>query len=105
MKLNENMVFKLKVSLAESYLYGTAEYGENTFTINIQGGRTGVVLPYDFEPLEEILIHFSTESGKRYSLRSKVEKGADMIEIYDDDLTLRLANDLPILMTVIGKGL
>ena len=38
-------MFEVNVNLAESYLQGVAKGMNGNYAINIQGGRTGIVLP------------------------------------------------------------
>lgn len=96
-------IFRLDLSLAESYMHGIAESTSNRFGINIQGGKKGIVLPDALIQLlndREVTIYFYTDQGKSYSIRSKVERGRDIIEVYDDNLTIDLANDIPSKMVI-----
>jgi hypothetical protein len=87
--------------LGESYIEGKAlsEYGE--FTINIQGGKTCLILPSEFtEKCENATIHFFTEKGTELKIKTEVPYNLDWIQVYDDRLTNTLARDLPIAMTI-----
>ena len=93
------MVFEVNVNLAESYLYGVAKGINVSYAINIQGGRTGIVLPKDLlysdrDSNAEALLNIRTNSGT-VSLRSRVQVGRDMIEIFDDRLLENLAHKEP----------
>lgn len=59
-----------------------------------RGGRTAIALPkellyYDLDSYEEALLIVRTHSGI-VSLRSRVQVGEDMIEIFDDGLLEKL---------------
>lgn len=93
--------FDLQMRLGESYIEGKAlsEYGE--FTINIQGGKTCLILPSEFtEKCENATIHFFTEKGTDLKIKTEVAYNLDWIQVYDDYLTNTLARDLPIAMTI-----
>jgi hypothetical protein len=102
----KNILFEVNVSLAESYLYGIAKGTRGTYAINIQGGRTGVMLPkellsYDRDSYAEALLNIRTKS-ETLSLRSKVDVGGgDMIEIFDDRLLDKLATEEPRAMEIL----
>ena len=50
--------------LGESYIEGKALSDDGEYTINIQGGKTCLVLPSEFaEKCENATIHFFTEKG------------------------------------------
>ena len=92
-------MFEVDVNLAESYLYGVAKGNNGNHAINIQGGRTGIVLPKELlgpDPnmYVEALLNIRTKSGI-VSLRSEIEVGKDMIEIFDDRLLEKLALEEP----------
>ena len=92
-------MFEVDVNLAESYLYGVAKGNNGNHAINIQGGRTGIVLPKELlgpDPnmYVEALLNIRTNSGI-VSLRSEIEVGKDMIEIFDDRLLEKLALEEP----------
>jgi hypothetical protein len=93
--------YDLQMRLGESYIEGKAlsEYGE--YTINIQGGKTCLVLPSEFtEKCENATIHFFTEKGTELKIKSEVVYNRDWIQVYDDYLTNTLSRDLPIAMTI-----
>ncbi len=92
-------MFEVNVNLAESYLQGVAKGMNGNYAINIQGGRTGIVLPKELigpDPnmYAQALLNFRTNSGI-VSLRSEIEVGKDMIEIFDDRLLEKLALEEP----------
>jgi hypothetical protein len=90
--------------LAESYIYGTAMSSGKLYKINIQSGHTSILVPNDFEIyVGSALIYFNTETKNRFTIKSNAEKGkGDLIEIYvnNDNLLLKLAKDLPVVMTI-----
>lgn len=94
-----DLIFDVKVDLAESYLFGTAKGDYGSYAINIQGGKTSIVLPVELlgeEPnsRKQAILNISTDSGT-VSMRSEIRTGRDMIEIYDDTLLERLARHEP----------
>ena len=93
--------FDLQMQLGESYVAGTAISDDGEYTINIQGGKTCLVLPSEFaEKCENATIHFFTEKGTEQKIETEVEYNRDWIEVYDDYLTTTLSRDLPIAMTI-----
>jgi hypothetical protein len=97
--MKREMMFEVNVNLAESYLYGIAKGINRDYAINIQGGRTGIVLPKELlipdpNTYAEALLNIRTKSGIT-SLRSEIEVGKDMIEIFDDKLLEKLALEEP----------
>jgi hypothetical protein len=97
--MKREMMFEVNVNLAESYLHGVAKGMNGNYAINIQGGRTGIALPQELlgpDPnmYAEALLNFRTNSGI-VSLRSEIEVGKDMIEIFDDRLLEKLALEEP----------
>jgi hypothetical protein len=86
--------FKVAFDIGESYLYGTAKSDEKTFSINLQGGRTGIVLPSDllaslpYVNKARLNIRTGTET---IIIDTKLSSGGDVIEIYDDVLLQKLA--------------
>lgn len=93
------MIFEVNVNLAESYLYGIAKGMNSSYAINIQGGRTGIVLPKELLSSErgsatEAILNVRTTS-ETVSLRSSVQVGRDMIEIFDDRLLEKLTLEEP----------
>ena len=88
--------FSLKMTVGESYLVGKASIKDMIYTINIQEGKKGIILPKEFiNSSGEIIASFFTENKKEYILTAKLEEGRDWIEIYDDFLFLSLVKDLP----------
>ena len=88
--------FSLKMTIGESYLVGKASIKDMTYTINIQAGKKGIILPNEFiKSSGEIIASFFTENKKEYILTANLEEGLDWIEIYDDFLFLSLVKDLP----------
>jgi hypothetical protein len=97
--MKKDMVFEVNVNLAESYLHGVAKGINGNYAINIQGGKTGIALPKellypDRDSYAETLLNIRTNSGT-VSLRSRVQVGRDMIEIFDDRLLEKLALEEP----------
>ena len=93
--------FDLQMRLGESYIEGKALSDDGEYTINIQGGKTCLVLPSEFaEKCETATIHFSTEKGTELKIETGVEYNRDWIEVYDDYLTTTLSSDLPTAMTI-----
>ena len=93
--------FDLQMRLAESYIEGKALSDDGVYTINIQGGKTCLVLPSEFaERCENATIHFFTEKGTELKIKTEVVYNRDWIEVYDDYLTTTLSRDLPIAMTI-----
>ena len=93
------MMFEVDVNLAESYLHGVAKGMSGNYAINIQWGRTGIVLPKELlgpDPnmYAKVLLNIRTNSGI-VSLQSEIEVGKDMIEIFDDRLLEKLALEEP----------
>ena len=93
--------FDLQMRLGESYIEGKALSDDDEYTINIQGGKTCLVLPSEFaEKCENATIHFFTEKGTELKIETEVEHNRDWIEVYDDYLTTALSRDLPTAMTI-----
>jgi hypothetical protein len=97
--MKREMMFEVNIDLAESYLHGVAKGINGNYAINIQGGRTGIVLPKELlgpDPATyaEALLNIRTNSGI-VSFRSEIEVGQDMIEIFDDRLLEKLALEEP----------
>jgi hypothetical protein len=97
--MKKDMVFEVNVNLAESYLHGVAKGINGNYAINIQGGKTGIALPKELlypegDSYVEALLNIRTNSGT-VSLRSRVQVGRDMIEIFDDRLLEKLALEEP----------
>ena len=49
----------------------TAILEDSAYPINIQMGKTSVVLPNGFEGIEDALIYFNTEAGRELTLKAK----------------------------------
>ena len=93
--------FHLEMRLGESYIEGKGLSDDGEYTINIQGGKTCLVLPSKFEEkCENVTIHFFTEKGTELKIETGVEYNRDWIEVYDDYLTTTLSRDLPTAMTI-----
>lgn len=89
------------MQLGESYLQGKAITDDGEYSINIQGGKTCLVLPNEFaEKCKNATIHFFTEKGTELKIETAVEYNRDWIEVYDDYLTTTLSRDLPTAMTI-----
>ena len=91
--------------ILQSYLYGVAKGINGNYAINIQGGRTGIALPKELsdsnlDSYEEALLNIITNSGI-VSLRSRVQVGEDMIEIFDDGLLEKLTLEEPQTMEIL----
>jgi hypothetical protein len=94
-----SILLDVKMDLAESYLFGIAEGNSASYAFNIQGGKTGIVLPRELlggnpDLNQSAILNIKTVTGN-VSLRSKVKAGRDMIEIFDDELIERLAVNEP----------
>ena len=115
MALEQKIRFVLDLTLAESYIYGTATIitSNNSYSINIQQATQQlIVLPTDVfynEPADRALISLgrlsdkSKNSNNNISIISEIKLGqGDLIEIYlnEDDTILDLANNLPMEMTL-----
>jgi hypothetical protein len=114
MALEQKLRFVLDLSLAESYIYGTATIitSNNSYSINIQQATQQlIVLPTDIfynGPPDRALISFGRLSDKsknsnNTSIISEIKLGqADLMEVYlnEDDIILDLANNLPMEMTL-----
>lgn len=115
MALEQKIRFVLDLSLAESYIYGTATIitSNNSYSINIQQATQQlIVLPTDVfynKPADRALISFgrlsdkSKNSNNNISIISEIKLGqGDLIEVYlnEDDIILDLANNLPMEMTL-----
>ena len=115
MALEQKIRFVLDLTLAESYIYGTATIitSNNSYSINIQQATQQlIVLPTDVfynEPADRALISFgrlsdkSKNSNNNISIISEIKLGqGDLIEVYlnEDDIILDLANNLPMEMTL-----
>jgi len=103
--MRKELIFEISVNLAESYFYGVAKGTNGSYAINIQGGRTGIALPKelldpDLDSNGEALLNIRTNSGV-ISLRSKVQVGEDMIEIFDDMLLEKLTIEEPQTMEIL----
>ena len=93
--------FDLEVQLGESYIEGKAVSDHQEYRINIQGGKTGIILPNDFEKICQVaLVHIFTEKGNELKIEMEIEYKLDWIEIYDDFLTSTLSGDLPVSLTI-----
>ena len=115
MALEQKIRFVLDLSLAESYIYGTATIitSNISYSINIQQATQQlIVLPTDVfynEPADRALISLgrlsdkSKNSNNNISIISEIKLGqGDLIEVYlnEDDIILDLANNLPTEMTL-----
>jgi hypothetical protein len=106
MDLQQEIRFVLDLSLAESYIYGTATIYDMSYSINIQqAAQQLVVLPKDSFYIEASsrasvsfgcsLDNYNTES----IVTSEIMVGeGDIIEIYlnQDNVLLALAHELPV---------
>jgi len=109
MNEKSSLLMNLRLDLAESYIYGTASSENQSYAINIQAGATGLVLPkglYKHLSSEVMFAKFTTEAGKSFQLELPVRAGRDMIEIYDDNLTLRSGwdGDMPVSVELMAMG-
>jgi len=103
--MTKELIFEISINLAESYFYGVAKGTNGSYAINIQGGRSGVALPKelidpDLDCNGEAILNIRTNSGV-ISLRSKVQVGEDMIEIFDDVLLGKLTIEEPQTMEIL----
>ena len=100
-----SILLDVKVDLAESYLFGVAKGNSASYAINIQGGKTGIVLPTELldgnpDLNQSAIVNITTVTGN-VSLRSKVKAGRDMIEIFGDELIEQLAVNEPTSIEII----
>jgi hypothetical protein len=110
MAVEQEIRFVLNLSLAESYIYGTAIIYDKSYSINIQQARDKlVVLPADFFDIKgssQALVSFGwpmDSNSNRIIMNSEIKVGqGDLIEVYlnQDNILLTLANNLPIEMTL-----
>lgn len=93
-KMKAKFQFKVSFDIEESYLYGTAKSDEKTFSINLQGRSTSIVLP------SNLLAGLPYVNKARLSVRRETEtinidvqlsSGGEVIEICDDILLQKLA--------------
>jgi hypothetical protein len=94
--------YELDMTLGESYIEGMATCGDKQYRINIQGGSTCLILPSKFEgaAADHAIIIFATRDGNNQQIETKVQYDKDWIQVYDDNLTAALSNDLPIMMII-----
>ena len=95
--------FDLQMRLGESYIAGKALSHDGEYNINIQGGKTCLILPSEFAEKcenENATIHFFMEKGTEIKIETEVEYNRDWIEVYDDYLTTTLSKDLPTAMII-----
>lgn len=110
MAVEQEIRFVLNLSLAESYIYGTAIMYDKSYSINIQQAIDKlVVLPADFFDIEgssQALVSFgwpTDSNSNKIIMNSGIKVGqGDLIEVYlnQDNILLTLANNLPIEMTL-----
>lgn len=108
MDLQQEIRFVLDLSLAESYIYGTATIYDKSYSINIQqAAQQSVVLPKDsfyIEPSSRALVSFGCSLDNHNNeiiVTSEIMAGqGDIIEIYlnQDNVLLALAHELPVQM-------
>jgi hypothetical protein len=114
MALEQEIRFVLNLSLAESYIYGTATLDGKSYSINIQQATDQlVVLPSDFCDAREsspASVSFGTyeddTNNDKINIISEIQVGqGDLIEVYlnEDNILLALANELPLEMTLQTK--
>lgn len=110
MTLKQEIGFVLDLSLAESYIYGTATMHDKSYSINIQQATQQlVVLPTDFfyiEPSSQALVYFGgsmDNNNNKIIITSEIKVGqGELIEVYfnQDNILLAVANNLPMRMTL-----
>ena len=110
MVLKQEIGFVLDLSLAESYIYGTATMHDKSYSINIQQAtQQSIVLPTDFfyiQPSSQALVYFEgsmDNNNNKIIITSEIKVGqGDFIEVYlnQDNILLALANRLPVKMTI-----
>jgi hypothetical protein len=115
MALEQEVRFVLNLSLAESYIYGTATTIDGrSYSINIQQATDQlVVLPSDFCDVRGESSQASVSFGRyedydddnnnKIIIISKIQIGqGDLIEVYlnEDNILLALANKLPVEMAL-----
>lgn len=93
-RMKDKFQFKVAFDIGESYLSGTAKGDEKTFSINLQGGSTSIVLPGDLLAglpyVNKARLNIRTET-ETIIVDAKLSSGRDIIEIYDDMLLQKLA--------------
>jgi hypothetical protein len=103
--MRNEMIFEINVNVAESYLCGVAKRTNGDMRL-ISRGRTGIALPKeliysDLGSCGEALLNIRTNSGI-VPLRSRVQIGEDMIDIFDygllEKLTLKEPQTMEILL-------
>jgi hypothetical protein len=111
MVLKQEIGFVLDLSLAESYIYGTATMHDESYSINIQQAtQQSIVLPTDFfyiQPSSQALVYFGgsmdNNNNNKIIITAEIKVGqGDFIEVYlnQDNILLALANQLPMKMTL-----
>jgi hypothetical protein len=110
MAIEQQIRFVLNLSLAESYIHGTAIMSDKCYSINIQQATDNlVVLPADFSDGEwsgKALVSFGLSMASysnEITIISEIKVGpGDLIEVYlnQDNVLLTLANNLPMEMTL-----
>ncbi|MFZ0329152.1 MAG: hypothetical protein WAL66_17805 [Nitrososphaeraceae archaeon] len=113
MAVEQQIRFVLNLSLAESYIYGTAIMSDKCYSINIQQATDDlVVLPADFSDIEwssKALVSFGLSMASysnKITIISEIKVGpGDLIEVYlnQDNILLALANNLPLELTLQTK--
>jgi hypothetical protein len=103
--------FALQLSLAESYIYGSAIIDGESYLINIQQAKDqSIVLPQrhflDIEEPNQASVSFSNQqdNNNKIGMTVGIIKGqGDIIELYvnEDNVLLALANDLPVDMILL----
>jgi hypothetical protein len=103
--------FALQLSLAESYIYGSAIIDGKSYLINIQQAKDqSIVLPQqhfsDIEESNQASVSFSNQedNSNKIGMTVSILKGqGDIIELYvnEDNVLLALANDLPVDMILL----
>ena len=110
MALKQEIRFVLDLSLAESYIYGTATMYDKSYSINIQqASQQLLVLPKDsvyIEPSSRASVSFDCSPDNHSNeiiVTSEIIVGqGDLIEVYlsQDNVILALAHELPVQMTL-----
>ena len=110
MALKQEVRFVLDLSLAESYIYGTATMCDKSYSINIQqASQQLLVLPKDsfyIEPSSRASVSFDwspNNHSNEITVTSEIIVGqGDLIEVYlsQDNVILALAHELPVQMTL-----
>ena len=110
MELKQEIRFVLDLSLAESYIYGTATMYDKSYSINIQQATQQLLAPpkdsFYIEPSSRASVLFGCSLDNHSNeiiVTSEIIVGqGNLIEVYlsQDNVILALAHELPVEMTL-----